>query len=169
MQAALGARLAKFGLALHANKTRLLEFGWRAAEQHRRGSGRRPETFDFLGFTHYCARTRRGRFMALRKTRRQRMTAKLKELRCAMRRRMHAPVRKQQRWLNSVLRGHYAYYGITGNSRSLHRFRSEVLRAWRYVLMRRGNRSRMYWPRFHALLLRFPLAPARIVHVWRYP
>ena len=79
-------------------------------------------------------------------------TAKLKELRRAMRRRMHAPARKQPRWLNSVLRGHYACYGITGNSRSLHRFRTEVQRAWRYVLMRR-----------------FPLAPARIVHAWRYP
>ena len=82
---------------------------------------------------------------------------------------MPAPVRKQQAWLNSVLRGHYAYCGITGNSRSIDRFRTAVLRAWRYVLMRRGNRNRLYWARFSALLLRFPLAPARIVHVWRYP
>ena len=169
MEQALGTRLAKFGLALHADKTRLIEFGWKAAERHRCGRGRRPETFDFLGFTHYCARTRRGRYMALRKTQRQRMTAKLKELRRALRRRMHAPVRKQQVWLNSVLRGHYACYGITGNARSIDRFRTEVLRAWRYVLMRRSNRSRMYWPRFRALLLRFPIVPARIVHVWRYP
>ena len=82
---------------------------------------------------------------------------------------MHAPVRKQQGWLNSVLRGHYACYGITEKARSLHRFRSEVLRAWRYVSMRRDNRSRTYSSRFRALLLRFPLSPARIVHVWRYP
>ena len=107
--------------------------------------------------------------MALRKTRRQRMTAKLKELRRALRRRMHAPVRKQQVWLDSVLRGHYACCGITGNARSIERLRTEVLRAWRYVLMRRSNRSRMYWPRFRALLLRFPIVRARIVHVWRYP
>ena len=86
-----------------------------------------------------------------------------------MRRHMHAPVHKQRRWLNSVLRGHYAYYGITGNSRNLDRFRTEVPRAWRYVPSRRANRSRIYWPRFQALLLRFPLSPARIIHVWRYP
>ena len=107
--------------------------------------------------------------MALRKTRRQRMTARLEELRRALRRRMHAPVRKQQGWLNPVLRGHYACYGITGKARSLHRFRSKVLRAWRYVPMRRGNRSRTYWSRFRALPLRFPLSPARIVHVWHHP
>ena len=168
MRAALGPRLAKFGLELHADKTRLIEFGRKACEWRRRRGEGRPETFDFLGFTHYCARTRRGRFMALRKTQRRRMIAKLKALRQAMRRRMHTPVGKQQAWLNSVLRGHYAYYGITGNSRSINQFRTEVLRAWRYVLMRRGNRSRMYWDRFNALLRRFPLAPARIVHVWRY-
>lgn len=77
----------------------------------------------------------------------------------------HAPVGKQEGWLNSVLRGHYAYYGITGNRRSINRFRSEVVRTWRYVLMRRGQRSRMYRGRCNALLERFPLAPARIVHV----
>ena len=87
-----------------------------------------------------------------------------------MRRRMHAPVRKQQVWLDPVLRGRYACYGITGNARGIDRFRTEVLRAWRYVLMRRrGNRSPMYWPRFRALLLRFPIVPARIVYVRRYP
>ena len=98
-----------------------------------------------------------------------RWTVKLKELRRAMRRRMHAPVRKQPVWLDSVLRGHHVWYGITGNARSIDRFRTEVLRAWRYVPMRRGNRSRTYWPRFQALLLRFPIVPARIVHVRRYP
>ena len=107
--------------------------------------------------------------MALRKTQRQRMTAKLKELRRAMRRRMPAPVRKQPVWLDPAPRGRHARYGITGNSRSIDRFRTEVLRAWRYVLLRRSNRIRMYGPRFRALLLRFPIVPARIVHVWRYP
>ena len=107
--------------------------------------------------------------MALRKTQRWRMTAKLEELRRAMRRRMHAPVRKQQAWLDSALRGHYAWYGATGNARSIDRFRTEVLWVWRYVPMRRSNRSRMYWPRFRARLLRFPIVPARIVHVRRYP
>ena len=140
---------------------------WASERRQRRGEGR-PETVDFLGFTHYCARTRQGRFMALRKTQRRRMIAKLKELRQAMRRRMHTPVGKQQAWLNSVLRGHYAYYGITGIRRSIHRFRTEVVRAWRYVLMRRNDRRRLYWARFNSLLLRFPLVAARIVHVWRY-
>ena len=106
--------------------------------------------------------------MALRKTRRRRMTAKLKELRCALRRRMRAPIRKHPVRLNLVLQGHYAWCGITGSARSINRFRTEALGVWRCAPMHRGNRSRMYRPRFRARLLRFPIVPARIVHVRRY-
>jgi len=168
MRAALDDRLGKFHLRLHVQKTRLIEFGRFAAERRgRRGAGR-PETFDFLGFTHYCARTRAGRFMVLRKTQRKRMTAKLKELRRQMRRRMHRPVREQGEWLTRVLRGHYAYYGITGNSRSLARFRHQVVRAWHSALKRRGQRHRLTWARFTRMLQVFPLPPPHLVHVWRY-
>lgn len=165
--AALRQRLAKFGLQLHEEKTRLIEFGRFATERQRRRGLGRPETFNFLGFTHYCAKTRSGRFIALRKTQRQRILRKLKELRREMRRRMHRPVREQHAWLNTVMRGHYAYYGITGNSRSLARFRYQVCRAWRYVLTRRSQRHRLTLARFSQLLRIFPLPPPRIVHDWR--
>ena len=166
MHAALAERLAMFNLQLHEAKTRLIEFG-RFAEVNRRRRGEsRPETFDFLGFTHYCGRTRAGRFMLQRKTQRQRMTCKLKALRVEMRRRMHEPVRGQQGWLSAVLRGHYAYYGITGNFRSLSRFYYHLTRAWRHVLSRRSQRGRLSWQAFQTLHRRFPLLTPRIMHVW---
>jgi RNA-directed DNA polymerase len=127
MLAALPDRLAKFGLSLHEGKTRLVEFGrFAAANRHRRGEGR-PETFDFLGFTHFCGVTRKGGFMVQRKTQRTRMTRKLKELRAAMKKRRHDPVADQSRWLGAVLRGHYAYFGITGNSASITKFHFAVV------------------------------------------
>jgi RNA-directed DNA polymerase len=116
MTAALAERLAKFGLHLHEDKTRLIEFG-RFAEENRRRKGRaRPQVFDFLGFTHYYGETRDGCFLLCQKTQRKRMIRKLKELRQEMRRRMHQWLRDQHRWLAAVLRGHYAYFGIPGNS-----------------------------------------------------
>ncbi|MFQ5973863.1 MAG: group II intron reverse transcriptase/maturase [Alphaproteobacteria bacterium] len=168
MAADLAARLAKFGLQLNEDKTRLIEFGrFAAANRRRRGQGR-PEAFDFLGFTHYCGQTRDGRFMVQRKTQRKRVLRKLKALRREMKRRMHASLRDQQQWLSSVLRGHYAYYGITGNARSLSRFYHQVVRAWRWALRRRGQRPHLPWDRFRFLLRIFPLPPPRIVHSWRY-
>jgi hypothetical protein len=160
MTAALTERLAKFGLHLHEDKTRLIEFG-RFAEENRRRKGRaRPEVFDFLGLTHYCGKTRDGQ------TQRQRMIRKLKELRREMRRRMHQRLRDQSVWLSSVLRGHYAYFGISGNSRALGRFRLQVMKAWRRVLLRRSQRPKLSWERFNALLKVFPLPFGR-VHGWR--
>ena len=106
--------------------------------------------------------------MLFRKTQRQRLLAKLKDLRIQMRARMHASLREQHVWLSAVLRGHYAYYGITGNSRSLGRFHYQVIRTWHYVLMRRDGRRRLPWRRFTQLLLLFPLPLPRLVHVWRY-
>ena len=166
---ALAERLAKFGLRLHEGKTRLIEFGrFAAASRRRRGIGR-PETFDFLGFTHYCGKTREGRFMVHRKTQRGRLVRKLKELREEMKRRMHTRVRDQQIWLSRVLRGHYAYYGITGNSFGISRFRHQLLRSWCMVLRRRSQRHRISWERFQVLLRALPMPLPRLVHIWRGP
>ena len=156
MMRALKERLARFGLALHENKTRLLEFGRLPSLSREQRGLRRCATFAFLGFTHYCGRTRDGRFVVKRKTQSQRLRAKLKSLRLRANQRMHAPVAVQHRWLCQVLRGHYAYYGLPSNIRSLQSFSEEVTRLWFRSLRRRSQR-RMTWPRFHLLLERFPL------------
>lgn len=156
MLAGLTERLVKFGLALHEEKTRLIMFGKYAAERrHRIGKGR-PETFDFLGFTHYCATSRDGNFIVKRKTQRKRKIRKLKELRIEARRRMHSPVAKQHEWLSAVLRGHFAYYGLASNMRSMVGFAYEVRRLWLRVLARRSQRG-MTWDRFNRLMKAFPL------------
>ena len=159
----LKRRLSKFGLGLHEKKTRLLEFGRFAAERRKRGGMRRPETFDFLGFTHYCSTNKKGRFFVTRKTQGARMTRKLKELRIESRRRMHWPLKKQQRWLSAVLRGHYAYYGLLGNSRALSDFAYKVRKLWFRALCRRSQKNAMTWERFNRLLKVFPLPTPRII------
>jgi len=164
MMADLPQRLAKFGLQLHEGKTRLLAFGRRAWSRRRYY---KPATFNFLGFTHYCGTTRRGRFTVQRRTQKARMNRALYRLRQEMRRRMHHRVRDQQRWLSAVLRGHYAYYGVTSNYASLTCFRYQVERAWLRSLRRRSQRSRLPWSRYRKLLAVFPLPDPRIVHVWR--
>lgn len=161
MLADLRERMAKFGLQLHEDKTRLMEFGRLPALDHRQRGERRPQTFAFLGFTHYCGWTRDGRFVVKRKTQSRRLTAKLKSLREEARRRMHAPVRDQHRWLCQVLRGHYAYYGLPSNFRSLKGFLCEVRRTWFRALRRRSQR-RLHWDAFEDLLQRFPLPTPRI-------
>jgi hypothetical protein len=123
----LKRRFAKFGLRLHKDKTRLIEFSRFAAERRAKRGERRPKTFEFLGFTHYCSQTKDGRFIIKRKTQRKRMIRKLKELRIEARRRMHWLIGEQQRWLAAVLRGHYAYYGVPTNSRAIDTFAFEVL------------------------------------------
>jgi RNA-directed DNA polymerase len=159
----LKERLAKFKLTLHEKKTRLIEFGNLASKlREQRGAGR-CETFNFLGFTHYCARTLDGRFVVKRRTDRKRLVRKLKELRAEAWRRMHAPVGVQRDWLASVLRGHYADYGLPSNWHRLDTFYDEVCRLWYRVLNRRSQR-RLFWPQFYALLERFPLPRARIAH-----
>ena len=159
----LKERLAKFKLALHERKTRLIEFGNLASKlREQRGAGR-CETFNFLGFTHFCARSLDGRFVVKRRTDRRRLVRKLKELRAEARRRMHAPVGVQRDWLASVLRGHYAYYGLPSNWHRLGTFYDEVCRLWYRVLSRRSQRW-LAWSRFKQLLERFPLPRARITH-----
>jgi len=159
----LKRRLSKFGLGLHEKKTRLLEFGRFAAERRKRGGMRRPETFDFLGFTHYCSMNKKGCFFVTRKTQGARMTRKLKELRIESRRRMHWPLKKQQRWLSAVLRGHYAYYGLLGNSRALSDFAYRVRKLWFRALCRRSQKNAMTWERFNRFLKVFPLPTPRII------
>jgi group II intron reverse transcriptase/maturase len=168
MLADLRARLAKFGLTLNEDKTRLIAFGRYAEERRRERGQRRPETFDFLGFTHYCGKTRDGRFIVQRKTQRRRAIRKLKGLRQEMKRRRHQALREQRDWLAAVLRGHYGYYGITGNDRWLWRFHAQVRAAWLHALRRRSQRPHLPWRRFTAILEALPLPPPRLMHDWRH-
>jgi RNA-directed DNA polymerase len=152
----LRERLGELKLELHPEKTRLIEFGKGPSTLRRARGQRRCATFNFLGFTHYCARSRNGYFVLGRRTDRTRMVRKLKELRIKARRGMHSPVVVQHRWLCKVLAGHYAYYGLPGNWRKLTNFRCQVERIWYRVLRRRSQR-RTTWDRYTRVLERFPL------------
>lgn len=143
------ARFRKFNLELHAEKTRLLEFGRFAAQRRKeRGKGR-PETFNFLGFTHICGTTRKGQFTVHRRTIAGKMRSKLKEIKQTLRRRMHWPVPKVGAWLKSVLVGHYRYYGVPNNWRMLSKFRWAILKLWLKTLRQRSQKHRMTWKRMY--------------------
>jgi group II intron reverse transcriptase/maturase len=159
----LKERLAKFKLALHEKKTRLIEFGKLVSELRRKRGARRCETFKFLGFTHYCAWSRDGRFVVKRRTDHQRLTRKLKELRLEARRRMHTPIVLQYQWLCSVLRGHFAYFGLPSNLSRIHAFHQETQRLW-YRALNRRSQHQLTWVRYARLLERFPLPIPRITH-----
>ena len=171
----LRGRFAAFGLELHPGKTRLIEFGQHAAwKRARRGLGK-PETFDFLGFTHICARARNGRFQVRRITISKRMRAKLKQVKDDLRRRMHLPLPEQGRWLASVLNGHMAYYAVPGNIHAVAAFRRQVIRYWRHTLRRRSQKTRITWERMNRIAARW-LPRVRIKHPYpddrfaaRYP
>lgn len=166
MRVALAERLAGFGLELHPEKTRVLRFG-RFAQRDSSHDGRtRPETFDFLGFTHLCAQNRGGRFALRRRTSRRKRQAKLAELRREIRRRRHDPVLEQHRWLTAVLRGHYNYYGVPGNHRAVASFHYHVREEWHRCLQRRSQRARWSREQRTRFDLRFPLPPPRITHPW---
>ena len=159
----LRERFAKFGLELHPDKTRLIEFGRYAARKRAaRGLGK-PETFDFLGFTHLCGKTRRGGFWLRRITISKRMRAKLVEVKDQLKRRRHQPVPEQGKWLASVVRGHLAYYAVPGNSHAIRAFREQVTRHWCTALRRRSQRHRLAWKRMNRFATRW-LPPARIRH-----
>jgi RNA-directed DNA polymerase len=159
----LRQRFAKFSLELHPDKTRLIEFGRFAAERRAaRGLGK-PETFDFLGFTHICAKTKTERFMLKRITISKRMRAKLREVHDQLKRRRHQPVPEQGRWLGSVVRGHLAYYAVPGNSKAIQAFRTQATRHWCAALRDRSQRHRLTWKRMDRLATRW-LPPARISH-----
>jgi len=161
----LAQRLATFRLGLNAEKTRLIRFGRFAAQQRKERDLGRPETFQFLGFTHYCTTTKDGRFLVLRKTISKRMAAKLREVRALLMRRRHWPLEAQGRWLASVVRGHLAYYAVPGNIHQVEAFRAEVVRLWYGALRRRGQRHRLNWQRMRRHAERW-LPPVRITHPW---
>jgi RNA-directed DNA polymerase len=159
----LRERLAKFGLELHPDKTRLIEFGRCAAKNRAaRGLGK-PETFDFLGFTHICGKGRSGGFWLRRSTVSKRLRAKLKAVKDQLKRRRHLPVPEQGRWLASVVRGHLAYYAVPGNARAINAFRIQIGRHWLRALRRRSQRHRLSWERMNRLIARW-LPPVRILH-----
>jgi len=162
--AELVERFRKFRLELHPEKTRLLEFGPIAAGNRiRRGQGK-PETFNFLGFTHICGKTRsHGRFTVLRQTIRKRLQAKLSEVKDELTRRMHDPIPEVGKWLRSVVGGHIRYYGVPMNSPALHLFRFQVGGLWHCALSRRSQNGRVLWKRMRRLIDRW-LPPVRICH-----
>jgi RNA-directed DNA polymerase len=159
----LRERFRKFNLELHADKTRVIEFGRFASERReRRGEGK-PRTFDFLGFTHVCDKTRTGSFVVLRRTMAKRMRAKLSSLKQELWDRMHHGIAEVGGWLTSVLRGHFRYYGVPRNSRMLNRFRDAVRRLWHRVLNRRSQKARIDESRMSRLVARWFPSP-RICH-----
>ena len=163
--AELQQRLEKFALSLHPDKTRLIEFG-RGATANRAGRGLgKPETFDFLGFTHICSRSRKGRFQLKRKSRRDRMRAKLQALKSELRRRLHDPIPQQGHWLGQVVRGYFAYHAVPTNLGSLSAFRHHVVDLWRRALQRRSQKDRTTWCRVAALAAAYLPLP-RILHPW---
>ena len=159
----LRTRFATYGLALHPDKTRLIEFGRDAAEHRRRRGEGKPETVNFLGFTHYCGKTRQGWFTVVRHTMRQRWQAKRQLVKADLPRRMHQSVPEQGTYLRAVTRGHVRYYGVPMNTRAISAFRLAVGRLWHGVLERRSQRTRVSWARMIRHLARW-LPPARVCH-----
>lgn len=161
----LRERFARFGLELAGAKTRLIEFGRFAARDRERRGDRKPETFDFLGFTHICATSRTGRFKLKRVTSKKKMRAKLKAVKAEMMRRRDLPIPDQGRWLASVLTGHYRYYAVPDNSMALRGFRERVVRHWRRALSRRSQKGHITWERIRRYAQRWLPTP-RILHPW---
>jgi RNA-directed DNA polymerase len=156
----LPKRLGKYGLTMHPDKTRLVAFGRPSG-----ASGNKPGTFDYLGFTHYWGKSRRGKWIIKRKTAHDRLNRGLKRIAEWCRRNRHRPMAEQHKELCQKLRGHYAYYGITGNDLWLRKFRQGVKRTWQKWLHRRSRSSTdMPWDRFNRLLQRYRLPPARVAH-----
>jgi group II intron reverse transcriptase/maturase len=158
-------RLGKFGLELHPEKTRRIEFG-RLAEQNRkkRGEGK-PETFDFLGFTHISGKRRKGHFVVKRKTIAKRMRAKLQALKQQLAARRHDPIPQVGEWLKSVVKGYFNYHAVPGNLSCLGVFRERLSRQWWQTLRRRSQKARLSWERMHRLLERWIPRP-RVLHPW---
>src|SRR5215467_820085 len=158
-------RLGEFALSLHPEKTRLIEFGRFAAERRKRRGLGTPETFNFLGFTFICGKTRSGQFQIKRKTRRDRMQAKLRKIRETLRRCMHRPIPEQGKWLGQVVRGYFNYHAVPTNGRALDVFRHHVTDLWRRTLRRRSQKDRITWTRMTQLADDFLPKPI-ILHPW---
>jgi RNA-directed DNA polymerase len=162
---ALRERLAEFALSLHPEKTRLIEFGRYAEENRRRRGLGKPETFNFLGFTFICSRSRRGKFLIKRKSRRDRMRAKLQAIKQELRRRMHQPTSHQGKWLGQVIRGYFNYHAVPTNGRALAGFRDEIVRGWWRTLNRRSQRHSLIWGQMKKLADDWLPQPS-ILHPW---
>ena len=162
----LPKRFAKYGLTLHPEKTRLVEFG-RYAEANAKRQGKKPGTLDILGFTHVCARSRMGKFAVHVRTMKKRLKRGLTAIAEWCQENRHEPVDEQQKTLNAKLRGHYQYYGRPTNYRSLRKFYQEVCRIWKKWLSRRTRGNGMTWETFKAILRRHPLMRPRILHSWQ--
>jgi group II intron reverse transcriptase/maturase len=160
----LGKRMADYELELHSEKTRLIEFGRHAAANRRREGAGKPETFQFLGFTHICGKIwKSGKFTVKRKTAGKRMAAKLQSIRAELRKRMHEPIEQTGIWLRQVARGYYNYHAVPGNLSRLQTFRRQIARSWGRALARRSQRGRWKWERFEPLVDRF-LPQPRVLH-----
>jgi len=164
-RAELSERMGRFGLELHPEKTRLIEFGRFAADNRRdRGEGK-PETFNFLGFTHICGKTRNGKFLLIRHTIKKRMRQTLDRIKEGLRRRMHDAVPEQGQWLRAVVGGYFAYHAVPMNIRALGELRTAVKRAWLQTLRRRSQKHRLTWRRYSGIVDRW-LPRANITHPW---
>jgi RNA-directed DNA polymerase len=162
---AMCERLQEFSLSLHPDKTRLIEFGRHAAQnRERRGLGK-PETFKFLGFVLICGKSRRGDFQIRRKSRRDRMRAKLREISEGLRRRMHRPIPETGNWLRQIVSGYFAYHAVPTNSAALGAFRYRITVLWHRMLCRRSQKAHLVWPRMAKLAEEF-LPKPRILHPW---
>jgi RNA-directed DNA polymerase len=162
---AMRDRLREFSLSLHPAKTRLIEFGRFAAQNCKRRGRSKPETFKFLGFVLMCDKSRRGDFRIRRKSRRDRMCAKLREIKEALRYRMHRPIPETGKWLGQIVTGYFAYHAVPTNSPALSAFRYHVLVLWHRQLCRRSQRARVLWPRMTKLADEFLPLP-RVLHPW---
>jgi len=159
------ARLEAFSLTLHPEKTRLIEFGRHAAERRRQRGVGKPETFNFLGFTFICGKSRRGYFLLKRKTRRDRMQAKLVEIKEELHQRLHRPIPEQGAWLRQVVAGFFGYHAVPTNSRALLAFRHHVTELWRRALRRRSQKDGSTWERVATLADEWLPRP-RVIHPW---
>lgn len=158
-------RLREFSLSLHPDKTRLIEFGrFAAANREKRGQGK-PETFDFLGFTFICGKTKAGRFIVMRKSRADRLRTKLREIKETLRRRMHRPIPEQGKWLTRVVAGWFAYHAVPMNIRAVRAFRFHVTNLWRRTLQRRSQRDGLTWDRMRKIADEW-LPKPQILHPW---
>jgi group II intron reverse transcriptase/maturase len=162
-QRAVDERLGQFGLKLHPEKTRLIEFGRFARDNRRRRRLGKPQTFDFLGFTHCCGRTRKGKFMVLRITSGKRMRAKLLAVKTELRRRMHQPIAEQGKYLRAVVAGHGRYSAVPCNGARVQAFRFQVGRLWHRTLCRRSQTKHLSWKRMHKIVAQWLPSP-RMCH-----
>ena len=158
-------RLQEFALSLHPEKTRLIEFGRFAAENRKRHGLGKPETFNFLGFTFICGKSRRGKFLIKRKSRSDRVRAKVQAIKQELRRRMHQSIPIQGKWLGQVIRGYFNYHAVPTNNRAVTSFRDEAVRGWWKSLRRRSQRHALNWERMKKLADAW-LPQPEILHLW---